>query len=289
VASDDRNQLGRLAAAWLGERARVLETLLFDLEGVLRRSTVHDVRVACRRLRETLRFFAPELPETRDLDRLARRLMRVLGPLRERDVAMRHLRRFAGKTGRDVRRRLDQERTRIATRERKRTRKRAAALRRRLTLVGQHLPRVPWRHVGPWTEGGRALVEARIAERRRRAAALAAALSERPRLKDLHRLRIALKRWRYGAELGRVALPGTAATARQAAQLRRLLVLGGHCQDMDDLAGLVEARKGSRALRKLVRAARKQAAHEFAEAVRHSPALRATTTRAGTRRRPRAR
>src|SRR4051812_10586917 len=90
------------AHEWLSERSR----LAMDLAGAVAERTtekrVHDLRVACRRLREAIAFFegVPGAPRLAELDRAARKMANSIGRLREIDVALKRLRALETKRAR---------------------------------------------------------------------------------------------------------------------------------------------------------------------------------------------
>src|SRR5262249_51545632 len=85
--------LALYARAWLDERAKVALEAAAKVAEEPGRGPVHDVRVACRRLREAIAFFRDlaELPPLTDVDRAARRMARAVRRLRETDVAVKRL------------------------------------------------------------------------------------------------------------------------------------------------------------------------------------------------------
>src|SRR4051812_35266836 len=83
------NDLSLYAQVWLEERIRLTRALAQTVAKKPSARAVHDVRVACRRLREAIAFFrgVPEVPPLSDVDRAARKLARSVRRLRELDVA----------------------------------------------------------------------------------------------------------------------------------------------------------------------------------------------------------
>ena len=81
------------AQVWLEERLRLTRALARSVAQKPTPRAVHDVRVACRRLREAIEFFrgVPEVPPLSDVDRAARALARSVRKLRELDVARKRL------------------------------------------------------------------------------------------------------------------------------------------------------------------------------------------------------
>src|SRR5689334_22359629 len=81
------------AQIWLEERMRHTRALASSVAKKPTTRAVHDVRVACRRLREAIEFFrgVPEVPALSDVDRAARAMARSVRRLRELDVAKKRL------------------------------------------------------------------------------------------------------------------------------------------------------------------------------------------------------
>jgi len=284
--------LSLYARAWLDERVKVTLEEAGRVAQEPSRGAVHDVRVACRRLREAVAFFAdlPELPRLNDVDRAARRMARAVRRLRETDVAQKRLQALeipsAGAQVQALKQRLirelGQRRTEMAEEKRARFDKRARQLRQ---AVRAGMPR----HLGSGREGRdggfeqafQAFVEGRVSARRAEVETLFAAARSRKsttalaRSTDqLHGVRVAVKHWRYASEIARPAIPRVLYRP-MAAELRRLQDLGGASQDFVDLARVVETelthdRKiGPEEARLLqaVRAARDHAALAFAQAL----------------------
>jgi CHAD domain-containing protein len=298
--------LALYARAWLEERAKVAVETAEKAALDPARGAVHDVRVAVRRLREAIAFFRdlPQVPQLVDVDRAARRMARVVGRLRETDVAVKRL---AELSLRDFDRAssfkqrliddLAQRRTERGADKMDRIGKRARQLHEAVRdALPRHHHAVLHGRDGSHEQDFRAFVEARVALRRaeverlfaiarsrRSATALARATD------DLHGVRVAIKHWRYASEIARPAIPRVLYRP-MAVELRRLQDLGGASQDFADLARVVEkelthTRKigaEQAAMVKAVRAARERAATAFAEA------LAATFPSARPTQRPRA-
>lgn len=206
-----------------------------DVEGI------HRARTASRRLREVLPVAAVAAPGA-GADRARReirRITRVLGPVRELDVAIAE---FAQTTGRPpdpvvaaIERHLTSERAR---RFRSVTGKFGALdldrLRARLEVVAAAVD----------SETVRRLWERALAERlRRRATRLLRAIDEAGTLylpERLHAVRIAAKKLRYGLELTHDAsgLP----VGSLAASIKRVQDILGRLHDLEVLAGHVRER-----------------------------------------------
>ena len=84
------------AQEWLEERFRLTLKLVADVKRKPTPQVIHDLRVACRRLREAIEFFhgVSEVPPLPDVDRAARRMARSIRRLREIDVAIKRLARL---------------------------------------------------------------------------------------------------------------------------------------------------------------------------------------------------
>ena len=195
--------------------------------------SVHQARVATRRLREALPVIGSV--STRSLDRVrrqVRRMTRVLGPVRELDVALGHLDELRGQEIVSSRA-LSRVRESIVTERMKRRRAMLAAitpghlekLRQRLVKVGDES--------GPQSAAAVAEAEQRVARRARR---LTAAIERAGGLylpDRLHLVRIAAKKLRYALEIER-ELKRSRATAR-VTQLKRLQDLLGEMHDFEIL------------------------------------------------------
>jgi CHAD domain-containing protein len=287
--------LALYARAWLGERAKVALEVAEEVAREPRRGAVHDVRVACRRLREAIAFFrdVPELPPLRDVDRAARGMARVVRRLREMDVAAKRLAELewgppsasASEVASLVVKlaaELGRARTELASDKRTRMEKRARQLRDaiRSAMPRQLVHATNHGRDASQEQAFQAFVEARVAARRAEVERLfASARSNRSAIAlaratdELHAVRVAVKHWRYASEIARPAIPRVLYRP-MAAELRRLQDLGGASQDFADLVRVVEeqlshASKGRNelALRKAVRAAGERAALAFAEAL----------------------
>src|SRR5215467_10832805 len=128
--------LALYAQEWLEERFRLTVKLANDARKDPSVRAVHDLRVACRRLREAISFFhgVTEVPPLSDVDRAARRMARAVRRLREMDVAIKRLKRLRvegrGERGvlskRTLSSSLAKKRQELATKRRKTIGKRAA-------------------------------------------------------------------------------------------------------------------------------------------------------------------
>jgi CHAD domain-containing protein len=278
------------AQVWLEERLRLTRALARAVAEKPRPRTVHDVRVACRRLREAIEFFrgVPEVPPLSDVDRAARALARSVRRLRELDVAGKRLsqmeapRSNAGQTEEKLRKALKKRRRRAAKKHGDRIAKRAAELE---AAIDESLPLYAKpRAIEP--DRAResqlmAFVEARVAEKR----ALVETLHDRlrpggrsrraeVRADRLHAVRVAVKHWRYATEIARAVMPRVLYRP-MVTRLRSLQEIGGKGQDLADLERIVadeleRMEVPSRARRPLlssIRASRRVAAGDFLNAL----------------------
>ena len=282
--------LALYAQEWLEERFRLTLKLASDVAKKPSSRTVHDLRVACRRLREAIHFFlgVTEVPPLSDVDRAARRMARAIRRLRETDVAMKRLSRIpieASSSRKDEPKKvlaeaLAKKRHELARKRKKRIGRRAKQLE---SAIKEHLPlRVRPRaaDVDPAREAElRAFVESRVAARRAEVERLFETVrarggrlhSERD-ADQLHGVRVAIKHWRYASEIARAVMPRVLYRP-MAAKLRHLQDLGGKSQDFTDLASVVEKRLAEGATREeksilsMVRAEKVRAAREFYQAL----------------------
>jgi CHAD domain-containing protein len=230
------------------------------------------------------------LPPLAHVDRAARRMARVVRHVREMDVAVKRLgeldipvggpQTVAAKEG--VAAELRRKRTELALEKRNRIGKRARQLRAAVrTALPRHARAAPQAHDAGQEAVFQAFVEARVAARRaeveqlfanarvhKSTAALVRATDE------LHRVRVAVKHWRYASEIARPAIP-RALYRPMALELRQLQDLGGASQDFADLMTILRqqlenARQPSvdeRHVLEAARAARDRAARAFADAL----------------------
>jgi CHAD domain-containing protein len=280
------------AQEWLEERFRLTLKLTVDVKREPTPQVVHDLRVACRRLREAIEFFrgVSEVPPLPDVDRAARRMARAVGRLRETDVAIKRLSRLdvpsssldTDRAKQKLSNMLREKRKRIAKKRKDQIAKRAAKLK---AALEDHLPlRVRPRSTDadPAREAQlRAWVEARVGQRRSEVERLFEGAKRRksrviahPESDVLHGVRVAIKHWRYASEIARAVMPRVLYRP-MAAKLRHLQDLGGNSQDYADLVRVVEKElaqadklKGGRPLVTAARAARAQAALQFLETLR---------------------
>ena len=198
---------------------------------------VHDLRVATRRLQEALQFFEPRLPRrpARRLVRRARRIRRSLGDLRNADVTLELLEGIVGE--------LDDPKDRTLTRLRKDLEDEARALRgalirRRRTAVPGIRKRV-WALLSGCRRGEASLPPSRVAAilngRLRGILAFLPAAS-RGDAEALHRLRLAVKGYRYTLEI--LASLGVAGAKQELREARKLQEELGRLHDLDVLLEL---------------------------------------------------
>lgn len=258
-----------LAWLWVRERARLAVRMGERASRRLSPGHVHDLRVACRRLRAALLFFDLTWRGSRweELDTAARRVARIVAPLRERDVACRRLaalevqlERRGGVLAVEAARSTLLERWRRKRHEEAELRvdrlvrrvQRLAAAAKRLVPTFDEEPRGQG-----WLDGRLAQLTAEVRE----AAARAEQLATRGRLRAtaraakggraapgqdqevarfeaLHKARIAIKHQRYAWELSRSFTPPAQRRA-QAAALGILQDRGGDLQDSVDLAARI--------------------------------------------------
>jgi CHAD domain-containing protein len=212
--------------------------------------SIHEARVATRRLREALPLVASG-SRGRKLERTVKRLTTALGPVRELDVALLTLDEL--ETGGDVPRPAIARLRQVIVHERQLMH---AAMRRRLDRVDmarlkKRALAAAGRHPPPVATGRGRIRDPRrlrVAEERasRRAAALRATIENAAGIylpDRLHEVRIALKKLRYALELQR-ELSGS----RAMAALRRLKVaqdLLGRMHDLEILIARTRAVQGS--------------------------------------------
>jgi CHAD domain-containing protein len=283
--------LALYAQEWLEERFRLMLKLASDIAKKPSARNVHDLRVACRRLREAISFFhgVTEVPPLSDVDRAARRMARAVRRLRETDVAIKRLRRLrvagAGPgraaSGSALSKALDEKRDSLAKKRKKKIARRAKQLE---AAIKEHTPlRVRPRaaDVDPAKEAElRAFVESRVASRRseveqlfRVVRARGARVASDRDVDRLHGIRVAIKHWRYASEIARAVMPRVLYRP-MAARLRHLQDLGGKSQDFADLASVVEketsgaSKREEKGILSAVRAERTRASREFYDALK---------------------
>jgi CHAD domain-containing protein len=276
------------AQVWLEERLRLTRALARAVAEKPSVPAVHDLRVACRRLREAIEFFrgVPEVPPLSDVDRAARSLAKSVRRLRELDVARKRLSQMkvpdatAFRTQEALEQALKKRRRRTEKKHREKIGKRAAELE---AAIDENLPLYDKpRSIEP--DRAReshlvAFVEARAAEKRAVVEALFDKLGSGGRSRSapaesLHAVRVAVKHWRYATEIARAVMPRVLYRP-MASRLRSLQEIGGKGQDLVDLERIVDRElqrmsASSRARRPLllhIRSSRRAAAGEFLRAL----------------------
>lgn len=211
-------------------------------------SAIHQARVATRRLREALPLVVRG-SSARKLARVARRLTRALGPVRELDVALLTLQELAGQ--RDVPRAGVTALQQVIRQERSRLHQdmRRTIDRCRLDKLGEKLLTAARKHdaLGPRPRATdpKQLSAAR-ARAARRAERLAASIENAAAIylaDRLHEVRIAVKKLRYAMEIVR-ELSGSRAMVR-IMTLKRAQDLLGRIHDLEVLIARTRAIQGS--------------------------------------------
>jgi CHAD domain-containing protein len=242
-------------------------------------ASIHDLRVATRRLQAALEVFGPRLPERplRRLDRRARLIRRQLGQARNARVLRALLRRLRvppdGDESRLVTslvRRLDRP-----ARKGRRDLRILPGIKKRIQTLLQALSERPERSVAPaGRPGGRATPPAAALPDRVEAVARAARLAGDSDPESMHRLRIAIKRYRYVLEvLSEAGAPALQPSIHRARGLQREL---GRLHDLDILIewvrGAARVPAASAFPRRLVRLRGRQAARVQRRLARFRPA-----------------
>lgn len=197
--------------------------------------SVHQARVATRRLREALPVLSASV-STRSLGRVrrqVRRMTRALGPVRELDVALHHLDELAAKKIVSPRA-IGRVRQAVAHERLKRRRDMLAAITPgKVEKLRQRLGQVGTDADGPLTAAALTEVEQQVA---RRARHLTSAIERAGGLylaDRLHAIRVATKKLRYALEIER-ELKRSRSTAR-ILQLKRLQDVLGDMHDFEIL------------------------------------------------------
>jgi CHAD domain-containing protein len=200
--------------------------------------SIHDVRVATRRLQECLDLFAGALPgrPRERLRRRARRIRRELAEMRDTDVLLGLVRGLRVAAIGASRRPLDILEGRLAVR--------AESLRRDLARGGG--PRIP---IAGFRKRAQVLIDAmkpgargavdttalRTVAARAGSVRWALRLARSGRAADLHRLRVAIKRYRYTLEV--LEAWGLSMLKPEVESARRVQEALGAVHDMDVLIG----------------------------------------------------
>lgn len=240
---------------------------------VLRRGSgaaIHDLRVATRRLQAALEVFGPRLPERprRRLDRRARRIRRLLGPVRNTRVLRAMLRQLRVRPDSDESRLVALMVRRLG---RPALRKRGAE-RRALPGIGKRV-RSLVRGMARHPEGVPAPAGAALPGRVE-AVSLAASMAGEGDPESMHRLRIAVKRYRYVLEvLAEAGSPSLEPSIRGAREVQREL---GRLHDLDVLIewvrDAVHVPAAAAFLRRLLRLRDRQAGKAQRRMARFHPA-----------------
>jgi CHAD domain-containing protein len=280
------------AQVWIEERLRLTRALAQSVSEKPTRRAVHDVRVACRRLREAIEFFrgVPEVPPLSDADRAARALARSVRRLRELDVARKTLAELpqTAADGSALRAREKLAKA-LKTRRRRAEKKHFEKIRKRAdelqATIDESLPLYSKpRAIEPdRTRESHlvAFVEARVAEKRVLVETLFEGVGPKPNLRAagsraerLHAVRVAVKHWRYASEIARAIMPRVLYRPI-VTRLRLLQEIGGRAQDLVDLERIADqeldrlgiSERARRPLVSAIRASRRTAAAEFVAAL----------------------
>lgn len=209
----------RFAVQSLGERAEALRTQWLRARDSLDPDSVHDLRVAIRRLRACLAAFPNVFcRRTERMEQSLRKLFRLAGTVRDADIAL-ELRNASSRSAR----RLAKQRRRKARKLRQLLRKsRLQKLLKRIRWVVRH----PCRDRRDVTDVGADALGRRTEALLKQGRALVKREAEAA---ELHRLRITVKKLRYGAEVFRPVLgPRLAGVLEDLESLQTLL---GEIQD----------------------------------------------------------
>jgi len=250
------NGLDRCARRIVARRSR---HLLAMRRGVVERgdpATIHDLRVATRRLQEALDLFAPVLPgrESRRLRRRARRVRRHLAALRDADVVAEIAASFP--EARPMLRALALAPRALRARARAGDggvqvpgiRKRVASFNHASASRGPALPA---------SARGRASAIEALGRRAAKVETILAGVRIE-KVEEAHALRVAVKRYRYTLELmdeAGIARPGAALE-----EARRVQEALGNVHDLDMLIDLLRRRRDGRAWIAALRLRRRAAA-----------------------------
>ena len=252
---------GRLRAAKPRRQIRcedLLEPLCREVirqrDRVLRRGgveSVHDLRVASRRLQEILEFLAPYLPDVprRKLHRRARRVRRTLGQIRNADVMvalaselMQGIPAKQRHVFRPVLSRLQDQASQLRGTTIRSDGNLVPGIRKRVERLLRDLPRL---EVDPFPSRTETILSERL---RALATSLSAARRESPA--TMHRLRISVKRYRYSLEIAeKMGQPEVLQDIEEARHLQGVL---GRLHDLDVLLGLLRKAGPSPAVKTLV-------------------------------------
>lgn len=254
AAADGAPTVASFAGPWILRKRDELRDLAARAQEALAEETVHDLRTTSRRLREAVRFFAEALPHARAqrLDRAARALLREVRGLRETDVARENLaglnRDALSQVGGEaidwLSRRLERSRAREAKKTQKVIAARALKVADRLEQVAEKLARAASPAEGTERFDAQEAARVQLAARQRDVVARATELMAQttPDPEDMHGVRIALKHWRYAAELAGEMAQATPEGV-PLPELRKLQDDAGMSRDMTDLATRLHAER----------------------------------------------
>jgi len=211
---------------------------------------VHELRVASRRLQEALDFLTPWLPQgpRRKLHRRARRIRRTLGELRNADVMV--------ELAEDLMRRLSAPQRAVLRPFLARLRSEAAGLRRRAIhrrgppvpgvrkRIGRLLKDLPKSSAETLDDRGDEILSERI-----RDVSTALKAARRDSATAMHRLRIAVKRYRYALEF--LERAGRKELQDAIQETRNLQTELGHLHDLDVLLEILRKERATPAIRSL--------------------------------------
>jgi CHAD domain-containing protein len=247
------------ACALILDRLRTVARLAAAVRGRPTEKAVHDARVACRRAQEAMAFFdgVDRVPPLPDVDRAARRLAKAVGTMRETAVAIRAIEALgpASRSAEIERARravlagLRHRKRSIGFTRRKRIAKRALKLER---AIADAAPALAEREADTRSPALTRFLALRISARTAKVVRHVRRLAphqkrHEPPYAKLHRVRVAIKRWRYTEEIAFFATPNDRARRDLLLTLRRLQDAGGKTQDLADLVKTV--RKELRTLR----------------------------------------
>jgi CHAD domain-containing protein len=281
-----------LAVAAIETRLRIALRLAWDVARKPEAPAVHRLRTSCRRLRTAIALFdgVAALPQLFDVDEAARRMAKAVADLRAKDVAVERLGRLSLRSRdpgfkrlcREVAESLGRDRRAQAREQRCRIRKRAKGVEKaivaRIPLLREGAPVRASAGADPSARGalGAKVAALHATAQRRIEKAVGGGGGETDNRKldaRLHRVRIAIKHWRYAEEIAASAAPDVCTGG---ARLKKLQELGGTTQDLADLTRLVRRelkRRGKKgraaaALLGAVGTLREAATRRFVEALK---------------------
>jgi CHAD domain-containing protein len=211
----------------------ILETMPAAQAGDVR--SVHQARVATRRLREALPVLgtAIDTGAVTQLRRQVRRMTRALGPVRELDVALLHLEEFAKRGGVSARAIARVRQSLTEQRLARRGEMLIAVTPGRVEKLRDRLGQLGSRSAAPQAPAALAEADRHVSRRARRLAEAVGRAGGLYMPERLHAVRIAAKKLRYAMEIAR-ELKRSRATAR-ISQVKRLQDLLGRIHDFEIL------------------------------------------------------